>query len=211
MKAQESRLDLLTKRIAMIRAVLDENNLLQAVNDRLKEHFTSIDKSPSDVTEVDDETLRQYSSIEVLVPEVETLPASIHALFLHDLAKKQKRLRVKQIMLREKEDTRVVLQSKITELQKSFEDASDRLHEQKMKTDTIVDQRVEEAKRSLEGFKVEYDALLQQSRELNARLTKQRDVEHQEHEAKKTEREQANAKAKREAIRNRFAKSTSGK
>jgi hypothetical protein len=196
LKAQEARVRQLDERLKMVRTVLDAHGLLGPVEAVVHDLCSAADHRRSasqkhhqdptaaiepagDATAAEevpvqqqptiDDIVARYSDIETLAPDYETLPASILSVFQHDLQQHERNLRLKSVMVQEKEDTKLALIAKVKDLQVQHEGTVDRVHELKELNEDAIDDRVDSARGVLAQKKEQFDELLRQ----NARLTKQ--------------------------------------
>eukprot|EP00672_Neobodo_designis_P017060 CAMPEP_0174844106 /NCGR_PEP_ID=MMETSP1114-20130205/10907_1 /TAXON_ID=312471 /ORGANISM="Neobodo designis, Strain CCAP 1951/1" /LENGTH=515 /DNA_ID=CAMNT_0016078339 /DNA_START=55 /DNA_END=1599 /DNA_ORIENTATION=+ len=193
LKAQEARIAQLDDRLKMVRTVLDAHGLLGPVEavvhelcnaadqrrlDGPSKHVdpaaTDAEAPPTDAAATEepntlDAIVAKYSDIETLAPEYELLPASILSVFQHDLQQHERNLRVKSVMVQEKEDTKLALIAKVKDLQVQHEETVDRVHDLKENNELSIDAHVDSARDVLAAKKAAFDDLLRQ----NARLSHQ--------------------------------------
>jgi hypothetical protein len=181
LKAQEARMVTLDNRIEMIKSVLAAHNLLAPVESlvaqqcreaderRLRSASTAGQEPEDNASEIDD-IIAKYSLIDVLAPEYEVLPASILSLFDHDLKHHERQVRLKEVMVQEKEDTKISLIAKVKDLHVDREVAVDRLHELKEIHEANLDDRVNTARGELAGRKQEFDVRLPKMAQFWGRL-----------------------------------------
>ena len=184
LKAQEARLLTLDRRLETIRVVLEAHGLLGPVETIVHEKCTAADLkwSGSGGLNGDEDgleaSLDRYCTIEALAPECEMLPATIYSLFEHDLKHHQRQVRLKTVMVHEKEDTKLALIAKVKDLQLQHEETVDRVHDARERHENELDDRLEDAQAILASHKASFDSVVSKNARLNREIQKARSTSH---------------------------------